>query len=198
MTPVLCGYCPRRIVAREGQHVAKGAKALGKVVPFRTIRSWMCGILGSRERSASSVRMSRMFGLSPASPASAALLLSVSFPRHPAATTRQSTTGTSLCACTADDKKDLRRRLRAILSKGKSDHTSNPSGPTFEIDWSPIRKTKRLGLYGFQPDYLHSSSHANYLELRKGEVHDAVKAHNAPRYILCFLCTEQESGPLCT
>ena len=84
-TPVLCGYCPRRIVAREGQHVAKGAKALGKVVPLRTRCSSISGILGSRVRSASSVRISRMFGRSPASPASAALLPPVSFPRHPAA-----------------------------------------------------------------------------------------------------------------
>src|SRR5918995_5389229 len=64
MMPVLCGYCPRRIVAREGQHVAKGVKAFGKVVPFRTILSSIFGIWGSRERSASSVRMNRMFGFS--------------------------------------------------------------------------------------------------------------------------------------
>src|SRR5918993_4568210 len=64
MMPVLCGYCPRRIVAREGQHVAKGVKAFGKVVPLRTILSSICGIWGSRERSASSVRINRMFGFS--------------------------------------------------------------------------------------------------------------------------------------
>src|SRR5918994_4501242 len=64
MMPLLCGYCPRRIVARDGQHVGKGVKALGKVVPLRTILSSIFGIWGSRERSASSMRMNRMFGFS--------------------------------------------------------------------------------------------------------------------------------------
>jgi hypothetical protein len=115
MMPVLCGYCPRRIVAREGQHVGKGVKAFGKVVPFRTILSSIFGILGSSERSASSVRINRMFGFSFASRARAASLAPVSFPRHPATTTKQSTnTNTNLCANAADAKERPRKCLQSI------------------------------------------------------------------------------------
>src|ERR671914_790885 len=110
MTPVLCGYCPRRIVARKGQHVAKGGKVLGKVVPLRTILSSICGILGSRERSASSVRIKRMFGFFPASAASATSLPPLGCPRHATAATKQST-NTSLFARAADAKERPVKRL---------------------------------------------------------------------------------------
>src|SRR5919112_717291 len=89
MRPVLCGYCPRRIVAREGQHVAKGAKALGKVVPLRTILISICGIFGNRERSASSVRMNRMFGISPVFPSEAPPAPAGQLPGAPGARTKE-------------------------------------------------------------------------------------------------------------
>jgi hypothetical protein len=127
MTPVLCGYCPRRIVAREGQHVAKGAKALGKVVPLRTILSSICGILGSRERSASSVRTSRMFGFSTASAASTTLAPSLGSPKHATVATKENThTSTSLCASAADAKERPRKRLWGAYEERESPSIYRP------------------------------------------------------------------------
>jgi hypothetical protein len=64
---------PAQDRSARGAACGEGGESVGKVVPFRTSCSSIFGILGSRERSASSVRMSKMFGRSLASAVSATL-----------------------------------------------------------------------------------------------------------------------------
>src|SRR5664279_5398945 len=61
-TPVLCEYCPRSVVVREGQHNDTETKSCEKETPWSTSIECRFGIVAISPRSRSSVRMNNTFG----------------------------------------------------------------------------------------------------------------------------------------